>query len=439
MKTIDHIPKTKISRATEIVKTGAKVGVNYLRYFGDKITKGEEEAREKLNAQNAEDIYESFSNLKGSTLKVAQMLSMEKGILPEQYVEKFSLAQFSVPPLSIPLVRKTFRKYFGKNPEELFDRFNPISVNAASIGQVHEAEKNGTKLAVKIQYPGVADSIASDLALVKPIAMRMFNIKGKDSEVYFNEVEEKLLEETNYLLEIAQSKTVKERCSFIPHLKFPRYYDELSCERIITMDWMDGLHISEYTQQDTDPEERIKIGQTLWDFYMFQIHNLKKVHADPHPGNFLVTRTGDLVALDFGCMKEIPNEFYNPYFDLLRDDILNNENSFLEKMKELEIIREDDTPEEVTFFMAMFRRMIGLFTQPFKHANFDFSDDTFFSEIYEMGEELAKDSSLRKMNANRGSRHFIYMNRTFYGLYNLLHDLKAQDIKIYNYQQWEKA
>ena len=106
MKTIDKIPVSKISRATKLVSTGAKVGVNYLKYYGDKITKSEAEAKENLNKNNAEDIYDSLKQLKGSALKVAQMLSMEKSILPQAYVEKFSLAQFSVPPLSAPLVKK---------------------------------------------------------------------------------------------------------------------------------------------------------------------------------------------------------------------------------------------------------------------------------------------------------------------------------------------
>jgi len=160
MKTIDKIAVTKIQRATKLVSTGAKVGVNYLKYYGDKLVNTEVEAKERLNKNNAEDIYDGLKQLKGSALKVAQMLSMEKSILPQAYVEKFSLAQFSVPPLSPPLVLKTFKKYFGKSPDDLFDSFNTTSVNAASIGQVHLAVKDGKKLAVKIQYPGVAQSIA---------------------------------------------------------------------------------------------------------------------------------------------------------------------------------------------------------------------------------------------------------------------------------------
>jgi predicted unusual protein kinase regulating ubiquinone biosynthesis (AarF/ABC1/UbiB family) len=141
MKTIDSIPTSKIQRASKLIQTGAKVGVNYLKYYGEKITKTEEEAKDNLNASNAEDIYDGLKQLKGSALKVAQMLSMEKSILPQAYVDKFSLAQFSVPPLSAPLVTKTFKNYFGKSPNEIYDTFNPNSVNAASIGQVHLAKR----------------------------------------------------------------------------------------------------------------------------------------------------------------------------------------------------------------------------------------------------------------------------------------------------------
>ncbi|PTX62183.1 putative unusual protein kinase regulating ubiquinone biosynthesis (AarF/ABC1/UbiB family) [Kordia periserrulae] len=434
MKTIDKIPIGKIQRATKLVTTGAKVGVNYLKYYGDKLINSEEEAKERLNESNAEDIYDGLKKLKGSALKVAQMLSMEKNILPRAYVEKFSLSQFSVPPLSPPLVIKTFKKYFGKHPNDIFDTFNATSVNAASIGQVHLAEKDGKKLAVKIQYPGVAESISTDLALVKPIAIRMFNITGKGSDKYFKEVEEKLTEETDYILEVQQSKDVSEACKHLPNIRFPKYYEEYSSERIITMDWMQGEHLSEFTAHNTDQDIANLLGQTLWDFYMFQIHEYRKVHADPHPGNFLVSKDNELIALDFGCMKAIPEEFYIPYFELANKETLNNPELFTKKLYELEILREDDTKEELVFFTEMFHELLDLFTMPFNNEVFDFSDEEFFGRIAAIGERYAKNTQLRSMNGNRGSKHFIYMNRTFFGLYNLLHDLKAKDVKINNFK-----
>ena len=425
MKTIDYIPTSKIERATKLVQTGAKVGVNYLKYYGEKMVNSDL-TRDKLNENNAEDIYDGLKSLKGSALKVAQMLSMDKSFLPQAYVEKFSLSQFSVPPLSAPLVLKTFKANFGKTPYEIFDEFNANSVNAASIGQVHLAIKNNKKLAVKIQYPGVANSISSDLALVKPIAIRMFNLQGKDSDKYFKEVEDKLIEETNYLLELKQSQEVVEACQKIENLVFPNYYPNYSSEKIITMDWMTGIHLSEFTNKNADQKVANKIGQALWDFYMYQIHILRKVHADPHPGNFLVNQENQLVALDFGCMKQIPNEFYIPYFELIDKDVIDNKILFGEKLFELEILKVDDSKEEIEYFTRMFYDLLSLFTKPFQSETFDFSDEVFFENIAQLGERFANDTNLRKMNGNRGSKHFIYMNRTFFGLYNLMFDLKAK-------------
>lgn len=436
MKSIDSIPTSKFQRASKLVATGAKVGVNYIKYYGDKLTKTEAEAKENLNQNNAEDIYGGLKQLKGSALKVAQMLSMEKNILPRAYVEKFSLAQFSVPPLSSPLVIKTFKKYFGQSPSEIFDEFDSESVSAASIGQVHRAKKNGKPLAVKIQYPGVSESIKSDLAIVKPIALRMFNIKGKDSDKYFKEVEDKLTEETNYQLEIKQSKDIAGACNHLPNILFPEYYEEYSTSKILTMDFMDGNHLSEFTKHNLDKNKANQLGQALWDFYMYQIHRLKKVHADPHPGNFLVNDKGQLVVLDFGCIKTIPNSFYSPYFELANSEVLLNPVLFSEKLKELEILTPSDTKEEISFFTAMFHELLSVFTLPFQHDVFDFSDPKFFNKIAQLAEQYSQNTELRKFNSNRGSKHFIYMNRTFFGLYNLMFDLKADVIKINQFQQY---
>lgn len=436
MKTLDKIPTTKIQRASKLLSTGAKVGVNYLKYYGDQLTKTREEAKTQLDKNNAEDIYDSLKELKGSALKVAQMLSMEKNILPEAYVEKFSLSQFSVPPLSAPLVQKTFRKYFGKNPSAIFDHFDLESVNAASIGQVHKAELQGKKLAVKIQYPGVSETISTDLAMVKPIAIKMFNIRGKDSDQYFKEVENKLLEETDYILELKQSQEVAENCKNIPNLKFPEYYPEFSTDRIITMDWMEGIPLSEFSKSAASEEERQKVGQTFWDFYMYQLHVLKKVHADPHPGNFLISKDSELIAIDFGCMKKIPQEFYLPYFELADRKNLNNPEIFTEKLFALEILREDDTEEEKIFFSEIFKELLFHFTQPLQEASFDFSNEKFFQDIAALGQKYASNTQLRKMNGNRGSKHFIYINRTFFGLYSLMHEIGAKNIEINSYKRY---
>ena len=426
MKTLDSIPTNKIERASKLVSTGIRVGGNYIRYYGDKLIKGED-SKNKLNENNAKDIYNGLKELKGSALKVAQMLSMEKNLLPQAYVEQFGLAQFSVPPLSSALVKKTIRKYLGADPEVVFDTFVTQSENAASIGQVHRASKEGKKLAVKIQYPGVANSISSDLALIKPIALKMFNLKGKDTAKYFKEVEDKLLEETDYLQELVNSEYVSNAAKKIPNLKFPKYYKKWTTSKTLTMDWMEGVHLSEYVaQEDEGHDVRNRLGQTLWDFYMFQIHGLKKVQADPHPGNFMVDQERNLIAIDFGCMKSIPEDFYHPYFELSNKENIEDVSKFDKLLRELEIILPSDSEEEVHYFTELFQRMMRLFTLPFHDKSFDFSSAKFWEDISNLSRDFAGDTQLRKMNGNRGSKHFIYINRTFFGLYHLLHDLKAE-------------
>lgn len=433
MKRLDSIPTNKIERVTKLVTTGVKVGGNYLKYYGQKMV-NPDLSKDTLHENNAADIYDGLKELKGSALKVAQMLSMEKNLLPQSYVEKFSLSQFSVPPLSAPLVVKTFKKYFGTEPYVLFDEFSADSINAASIGQVHRAVKDGKNLAVKIQYPGVRDSISTDIAIVKPIAIRMFNLQGTSDE-YFQEIEDKLTEETDYVLELEQSEFVRQACEDIENLKFPQYYADLSCEKIITMDWMDGIHLSEFCKQAPSQEQRNKVGQALFNFYMFQIHRLKYFHADPHPGNFLVDEDANLIAIDFGCMKKIPDSFYIPYFELAQKESLENEVIFKQKMYELEILKANDTPQDITFFTALFNELLAVFTQPLQVEEFDFSSPAFMDEVAALSEKFANDKILRKMNGNRGSKHFIYVNRTFFGLYSLLSDLKAK-VKINDYEKY---
>ena len=433
MKKIDSIPTGKIERVTKLVTTGMKVGGNYLKYYGEKVV-NPSLTKDKLHENNASDIYDGLKELKGSALKVAQMLSMEKNLLPQSYVDKFSLSQFSVPPLSAPLVRKTFKTYFKQYPEELFDVFSPDSINAASIGQVHKAKKNGKELAVKIQYPGIRESISSDIALVKPIAIRMFNLQGTSDE-YFQEVEDKLTEETDYTLEISQSMKVIEDCEKIENLLFPHYYPEYSSDKIITMDWMNGIHLSEFCSSDASQEQRDKVGQTLWNFYMYQIHQLKKFHADPHPGNFLVDKNDNLIAIDFGCMKEIPNDFYVPYFEVSTPNSLNDMEYFTKKLYQLEILKTTDKPKELEFFTDMFHELLSVFTQPIQADVFDFAQPEFQAQIAGLSEKFASDKTLRKMNGNRGSKHFIYVNRTFFGLYSLMFDIKAK-VKINDFKNF---
>lgn len=424
VKEQQSIPVSKVQRAAKFITTGAKVGGNYVRHYAKKVV-NPSLSKDELHNSNAEDIYNSLSELKGSALKVAQMMSMDKNLLPRAYQDKFTMAQYSAPPLSYPLVVKTFQKYFGKSPEQLYDTFTRSAVNAASIGQVHQATKGNQKFAVKIQYPGVADSVSSDLKLVRPFALRLLNMNERELDHYMEEVEERLIEETDYKLEVVRSKEISEACSHIQDLNFPGYYVEMSSERIITMDWIEGSHIKEWLETNPSQEDRDRIGQALWDFYHHQVHNLKQVHADPHPGNFIIQKDGKLGIIDFGCVKVIPEDFYHGYFSLIKKDLLLNQEELDEIFYNLEFISDKDSEEEKTFFKGIFREMISLLGKPFHVESFDFANDAYFEQIFQLGDRISNDKMFRKSRQARGSRHGLYINRTYFGIYNILNQLQA--------------
>jgi len=425
MKTSKQIPAGKFKRTGKILKAGLKVGKNYAGYYGSKLFQADAD-REKLDEQNASDIMESLLELKGGGLKIAQMLSMEKSILPKAYADQFSLAQFSVPPLSAPLVKKTFRKYWGKNPEDIFDSFDFEASFAASIGQVHRATLDNKKLAVKIQYPGVADSIDSDLAIIKPIAYKILSLDSEDADKYFLEVKNKLIEETDYALELKNSTSMTEACSKLEGYTFPKYYPELSSDRIITMDWIDGQHLPEFAESNATQEQRNKIGQKIWDLFMYQIHTLNRVHADPHPGNILITKDHKVCVLDFGCIKELPTKFLKPFIELTKAGVLEDDIKFEKLMYTLEILRKDDTLEEKEYYFTLFRDVLGLLLKPYYSETWDFSNQKYFDDITASGEKIAKETLFSSYRINRGSEHFIYMNRTFFGLYQLMNVIGAE-------------
>lgn len=421
MKEQNSIPVTKGQRSARFVKTGLQIGGNYIKHYSKKLF-NPQLSRDELNEDNATDIYKSLSELKGSALKIAQMLSMDKNILPKSYTNKFSQSQYNAPPLSGPLIVRTFTRNFGKTPDQIYDTFDLSSTNAASIGQVHKASLKGQKLAVKVQYPGVGDSISSDLNMVKPFAFRLLGMSERELNVYIKEVEERLLEETDYELEVKRSIEFSKACAHLENIVFPKYYPQLSAKKIITMDWIEGMHIKEFLK--TNPSQALcnKIGQALWDFYNFQQHELRAVHADPHPGNFLITPDEKLGVIDFGCIKEIPDDFYDPFFSLISADVLKDKAKTIEAFRKLEMIQQDDNEREVEFYYTAYREMIELFAKPYTSRKFDFSKPEFFEQLYSYGEKISK---MPEFKQARGVKHFIYVNRTNFGLYTILQELKA--------------
>lgn len=418
------IPTGKVQRAARLLKTGGKIGGNYVKHYAKKAFGGDA-SQEELDQENAKELYDSLSELKGSALKAAQMLSMDQSILPTAYADQFMRAQHSAPPLSYPLITKTFKKDTGRSPEEMFDTFTKDALHAASIGQVHQATIGDKRYAVKIQYPGVAESVISDLRMIKPIAARVLNIKAKDVDEYYKEVEGKLLEETDYVNELNQSVEIGDKCKHIEGLAFPIYYPDYSGKKVLTMDWLDGVHLEEYLRTSPSQEDRNKYGQALWDFYDYQTHVLNMVHADPHPGNFLFMHDGSLGIIDFGCVKRIPSEVHAALARLFDKTILGDKEEIQKVMYALNVLKDNDTPKEKEFFTELFDHGLNMLGKPVHVGKFDFGDKAYMDEIMKEGQRISKLPEVRGSRVARGTSHAVFINRTYFGLYMLLHKLQA--------------
>jgi predicted unusual protein kinase regulating ubiquinone biosynthesis (AarF/ABC1/UbiB family) len=421
------IRSTPLSRMAALAGAGAAVGMNYLKYYGKRAVSSQHPAaaREALEEANASRIYETFSQLKGGPLKLAQMLSMDDQLLPAAYATQFAQAQYSAPPLSWPLVRRTIEREFGQPVESLFDQFAPQAAHGASIGQVHRAVLQGRAVAVKVQYPGVAESLTSDLRVVKPVALQMLGLRESDVAHYFREVEARLLEETDYPMELRRSQELAAACAVLDNVRFPAFHPGRCSGRILTMDWVEGQLLDRFADGPASQAERNQIGQALWDFYDYQVHTLLLFHADPHPGNFIV-RENQLWVLDFGCTRAITREFHDRQFALLDPAVLDDETAFHAALLALDILLPQDTPTDAARITALIRQTIDLLARPLRSPSFDFADPAFMKAIYDMGETNRQDKTLRRLRGARGPAESIYLNRAYFGLYSLLHRLKAE-------------
>jgi predicted unusual protein kinase regulating ubiquinone biosynthesis (AarF/ABC1/UbiB family) len=412
-------PSSKFERGSSIAKTGLKMGTNYARHHLKSVIQGKEKSSIRdVHRKNANLMFNELSKLRGTALKMAQAMSLDTAMLPGEFAEVMTQAQYSVPPINRSLVRTLIKNELGDYPEKIFAKFEPDAFAAASLGQVHRAElHDGTRVAVKVQYPNVRNTIDSDLAMVKVIYKRL--VKGRRADEYFIEVREKLMEETDYLNEGDQISFFHENYSSGDFVT-PRWIPELSTGKVLTMTFIDGMHMTEFMRRHDDQEMRNRYGQLIWDFFHAQINDKYTVHADAHPGNFLYTTDGKLGVLDFGCVKVCPPGFFRNYMSLFVAHFNQHEDRMLRLYKDLEIIESVTDLSGTEYEFVNFTRRLGrLFVSPYRDDYFDFGDEEFKTGFNGYAMEAAGHKE------PRGSKHFIFMSRAHLGMYQMLMKLDA--------------
>ncbi len=417
MKEQDQIPAGKLKRGGIVGQTAAKAGFKKVGHLAKKPFLSKEK-RETASLRNDEEIasmiFAALSKLRGTALKAAQLVAMEMDVIPEVYRLELQKSASQVPPINRALIRKIVRtELLGKLAE--FARFEPTPFAAASLGQVHAAvTTKGEELAVKVQYPGIAEGVKSDIAMLKALLMPTKYRRIFDS--CFEEMQNKIEEELDYEQE-AQNTNLFAKNLKMEQVKVPGIRQDLTTKHIISTTRIAGVHLEEWLSTHPSQKQRDHFGQLLVDLFHHSLFTLRVIHADPNPGNYLFQEDGVLGLIDFGCIKKLETPFADAFVSLISNPNIN--------LKTLETLHgalgiHYRSAAGGKAFDAFMPKWLEWIARPYRTKTFDFAANAdYFKEGRQMGPELSK-----FIDHYDGS--FIYFGRAEHGLLRLLERLGAK-------------
>ena len=328
------LARGRAKRALRVGELATSVGSAYLWEALKSPFRSADKQKQALldtHIRTALRIVESSKELKGAFMKLVQMLSMRDDMLPAEALSVLSVVQSQVPPMDYAEIRAQVKRELGKPPEQLFRAFDEEAFAAASLGQVHRAElRDGSEVVVKVQYPGVDETVEQDLSNVKALLQVLTRI-GRDvmqqkidnREVY-QELEERLHEELDYVNEAKNIALFQKMFRDDPEVLIPRVYPEYCSRRVLTMSRLDGYPLADILKPGVDQELKDWLALKYFRVTWRQIFEFGTLHTDPHPGNYLVTFHPKLAILDFGSIRIFPEDIREAYHGLaaalLRDD-----------------------------------------------------------------------------------------------------------------------
>jgi len=332
-------PKLARGRAKRVLKVGTlttSVGSSYIwQALKRPFLPKDKRERELLDThiRNAMRIVESSKELKGAFMKLVQLLSMRDDILPQEALDVLKVVQSDVPPMSYADIRQQVEAELGASTEKLFASFETEAFAAASLGQVHRAQtKSGEAVVVKVQYPGVEETVEQDLKNLKAL-LHTVTLIGRDvmrqdidqSEIY-EELEARLHEELDYVNEAKNIGLFRRMFAADDEVLIPRVYPKLSSRRVLTMSEIIGYRFAEVLAPGVEQELRDWVCIKYFRVFWRQVFEFGTLHTDPHPGNYLVTYHPKLGILDFGSIRVFPEPIRKAYLDLA-DAMLRHEDA----------------------------------------------------------------------------------------------------------------
>lgn len=363
---------------------------------------------DKLHLKNASRTKNAILELNGLFLKVGQLISIMSNIAPEAYGTVLESLQDNTPNSDFELIKNSLETELEDSVENIFSTFNEIPIASASIGQVHKAVlKTGEHVAVKIQHPNINELAKIDLSIIEKLiglVSRFFKIKGIDH--VYSQVKEMIYEELNYTAEACNMETISLQCETIEGIIIPRVYSEYSSKKVLTTAFCEGTKITNIKQLNEWGIDVNTIAEKLIFVYCEMILNHGYYHADPHPGNLLVNKNGEVIILDFGAIGRLNDEMRENIPVLIRAIVSKDQDAVLEVLKKMGFIANGKEANKTA------QKLIAALTELFESGiNIrEFSvDDLNNSTI----KEFRKNSNIKELSATiQVPKDWILLERT---------------------------
>ncbi|HEY6418602.1 MAG TPA: AarF/ABC1/UbiB kinase family protein [Candidatus Binataceae bacterium] len=417
----DPLTSGRARRAIKMGELASQVGSSYLwTSLRRPFLSVPERERELLetHVRNAQRIVESSKHLRGAFLKLIQMLSMRRDLLPGEALDVLRATQSNVPPMSYATIAEQIRKEIGKRPEALFRTFDQTAFAAASLGQVHRGRlRDGTEVAVKVQYPGVEDTVEQDLQNLK-VLLSTLQALGRDvmrqqidTRSIYNELAERLTEELDYQREARNMTDFGRLLADDEQVVVPRVVKELSARRVLTMTFVEGYPLADVMGPEVDVELRGWVARKVHELAWRQVIEFGVLHTDFHPGNYLVSHHPRLGMLDFGSVRRFPEPVRRAHLQVARAIISRDDKSLGAAMAKLGYLDRDQDPR------AMVKVIHILFEPMYLDGDFDPIDYDAVAKAAKVG-EIALEHKLYKSPA-----HSVFLIRALIGLEGIIRGL----------------
>jgi predicted unusual protein kinase regulating ubiquinone biosynthesis (AarF/ABC1/UbiB family) len=316
--------------------------------------------RAELERREAEDVVASLGEMKGALMKLGQMASYLDEGMPEPMRQALATLRSDAPPMPSDLALTEIERSLGRPLHELFATIDPEPVAAASIGQVHRATTtDGREVAVKVQYPGIAEAIASDLDNTERLAMLLGMVyPGLNPEELVEELRERINEELDYENEARNQRLFADYYEGHPHVWIPAVHDDLTTTEVLTTEYVPGRPFE--SVYDASKEERDRVAEIVYRFVFRSLNRQYVFNGDPHPGNYLLADDGRVAFLDFGLVKHFAEDEIDQFAVLIRAMIDRDPTVFRAAAEAQEVLRPGApfTDQEIFDWFAAYYELI---------------------------------------------------------------------------------